>query len=134
MARIEYTGEIECHEGTWRTVYRFIGIGWAMMHLPDGWRGAFEPVIFEGNLWLRILYVDRGFPGWLCVVEADNWRWPLWWVLLRCHRLLSWFERNLRFTCAIWGLIKGELGVEPLWRNFIGAGRVRRGLRIGVAE
>lgn len=120
MAWIENTGEIEQHKGQWRTIYRFHGIGWARIHLPYDWQGKYEPVIFHGNLWLRILYVDRGgFPGWLYVVESDNWRWPIWWVLLRPWRFLCWFERNLRLTAEIWGLLKCELGVMPRWRDFV---------------
>ena len=119
MAWIENTGEAECYEGTWRTIYRFIGRGWAKMHLPYDWRGQFEPVIFHGNLWLRILYADRGFPGWLCVVESDNWRWPLWWLLLRPWRFLCWLERNMRLTACIWGLLKCDIACVPRWRDFV---------------
>lgn len=129
MAWIEDTGEIERHEGTWRTIYRFIGIGWAKIPLGlegVGWRGEFEPVIFHGNLWLRILCVDREFPGWLCVVESDNWRWPLWWLLLRLRRPLCWFERNLRWTANIWGLLKCDIGCMPRWRDFVLLGWIRK--------
>jgi hypothetical protein len=120
MAWTENTGETECHEGQWRGIYRFIGHGWAKMPLPYDWRGEFEPVIFQGNLWLRILSIDRGFPGSLYVVEADNWRWPIWWVLLRLWRFASWFERNLRLTARVWGLLKGDdLACEWYWRDFV---------------
>lgn len=121
MAKIENTGEIECYKGEWRRIFRFIGRGWAVVPLEwmYGWRGKFEPVIFHGNLWLRILYVDRGFVGWLYVVESNNWRWPIWWVLLRLWRFARWFERNLRMTATIWGLLKCDIGAIPHWSDFI---------------
>jgi len=122
MARIENTGEVECHEGRWRVIHRFVGNGWARVPLDwvYNWQGKFEPVIFHGNLWLRILYVEREFPDWLCVVESGNWRWPVWWILFRLWRFVRWFERNLRLTARIWGLLKhDDLACEWRWRDFV---------------
>ena len=129
MASIEGTGEIELREGNWTTMYRWVGYGWAKVPLDwtgVGWRGAFEPVIFQGNLWLRVLHVDRrGFPGWLYVVKSNNRGWPLWWILLRCYLLLSWVERAVRLTCQVWGLIEAGPGMEPRWGNFVGVRHLR---------
>ena len=92
--------------------FTFEGIGWATLPLDWTWR-------FEGEIVrFRILRVeDRGFPGWLYVAEADNWRWPLWWVILRGWLFLRWLERNIRMTAAIWGLIETEVGARPWWGN-----------------
>jgi hypothetical protein len=77
------------------------------------------PFISCGALDLRAL----GWQGYdstnLYVVEADNWRWPIWWVLLRLWRFARWFEHNLRLTAHIWSLLKCDIGCEPRWRDFI---------------
>jgi len=123
MAQIENTGEVECYKGEWRAICRFIGRGWGRITFDEiGWGkfgGEFEPIIFEGNLSLRVLYVQRGFVGFLYVLEADNGRWPIWWVLLHLWRFTHWFERNLRLTAAVWGLIKYDIGASPRWRDFM---------------
>jgi len=75
------------------------------------------PFISYGKLKMRIIGWQE--PDNLYVVEADNWRWLIWWVLLRLWRPICWFERNLRLTAHIWGLLKCDIGCMPCWRDFV---------------
>ena len=97
------------------------GIGWALM--PMEWvltPGQRKKVVLIGGRGLRILYVDGNsmHPN-LYVVEANNRRWPIWWVGCRIWRLACRFERNLRATAVVWGFLRCKMGCYPRWRDFV---------------
>lgn len=121
MAKIERDEYVTVQpDGTVKANYNWRGIGIA--YVPDTWLMSRDvnghgQTIFLGELRLRIIRYER-FPGGGRVVK-DNWRWPIWWALLRLWLFLCWLERNLRLTAAIWGLLKGEMACIPRWRDFL---------------
>jgi hypothetical protein len=89
MAIIHQEKCFERDESPWE------GIGWAIMPMAwTGWGtlgGEFETIIYHGWLYLRVLYVDRTNQQ-LYVLQADNWRWPAWWLQLHLWRFLQWSD------------------------------------------
>lgn len=118
MAKI--TGEpVRNDDGTIGSKYNWTGMGVASV--PWHWcRGI---ILVErrglrlGNLSLRVVGYER-FPR-VAYVAKNNRVWPIWWTLFRLGRFAKWFERNLRMTAAVWGLLQCEIGASPRWRDFI---------------
>jgi len=95
-----------------------MGLGW--VRIPLDWlvfrKNEFTGwVVRLGKLRLRILKIRN----WEAYVVQENWRWPFWWLALRIWLTLLWFEKNLRLTAAIWGILwTPEPGAMPLWGDF----------------